>query len=415
MTNWQKSCIEALVNGEDAFALFKAKQKNKRHLDQYINKLWPFRKKEITVKGNQELELRSMMMQITRALNSKEFIGDPLDVASIKIEFKIPVKLEELIRDLRFLFAQTEKICTWKLHTIDIRMFASSSDYFRVSQNDSSRYILDNFISELRGLYGVSMQSISFTAISSDLNIINSAKEFIKMLKSLLISNKNKGNRSYYGQNVGIEIEYEGVWLKKLKGSLLNKGAVSFDSGIDGSNIEGNDLNYSNSGRLRENRLRLNGARSLFALEHLAREMKSNCSITTNSGMHYHIDFRDSFSPLMGRDGELFLRRVRQKIVDAVDEISTENKTIINAIKVFSNGENSNKEALNLFQTQLKYHNEFCTVEFRMGTPTLNFKVLAIEILAAIHLSNSFREVNKTNINNKYVEYLLELKKQAEL
>ena len=46
MTNWEKSCVEALVTSPSAFALFRAKQKNKKHVDQYINTIWPYKIKK---------------------------------------------------------------------------------------------------------------------------------------------------------------------------------------------------------------------------------------------------------------------------------------------------------------------------------------------------------------------------------
>ena len=59
MTNWEKSCVDALVTSPAAFALFKAKQKNKKHVDQYINTIWPYEikkasnpKKSITRKSS---------------------------------------------------------------------------------------------------------------------------------------------------------------------------------------------------------------------------------------------------------------------------------------------------------------------------------------------------------------------------
>ena len=43
MTNWEKSCVEALITNPTAFALFRDKQRNKKHVDQFINKIWPYK------------------------------------------------------------------------------------------------------------------------------------------------------------------------------------------------------------------------------------------------------------------------------------------------------------------------------------------------------------------------------------
>ena len=42
-TQWQKSCIEALALGPEEFLLFKLKQKNKRLLNQFLNRIWPYK------------------------------------------------------------------------------------------------------------------------------------------------------------------------------------------------------------------------------------------------------------------------------------------------------------------------------------------------------------------------------------
>lgn len=48
MTKWQESCITALASSPLAWEAFKMKQRNKRMLWQYVNRIWPYKKIEKT-------------------------------------------------------------------------------------------------------------------------------------------------------------------------------------------------------------------------------------------------------------------------------------------------------------------------------------------------------------------------------
>lgn len=43
MTKWQESCITALASSPMAWEAFKMKQRNKKLLWQYINRIWPYK------------------------------------------------------------------------------------------------------------------------------------------------------------------------------------------------------------------------------------------------------------------------------------------------------------------------------------------------------------------------------------
>ena len=44
MTKWQESCITALASSPLAWEAFKMKQRNKRMLWQYVNRIWPYKR-----------------------------------------------------------------------------------------------------------------------------------------------------------------------------------------------------------------------------------------------------------------------------------------------------------------------------------------------------------------------------------
>ena len=65
MTNWEKSCVEALITSPTAFALFRDKQKNKKHVDQFINKIWPYKiKKEFKEESTGDKIFNSLLKKI---------------------------------------------------------------------------------------------------------------------------------------------------------------------------------------------------------------------------------------------------------------------------------------------------------------------------------------------------------------
>lgn len=43
MTKWQESCITALASSPMAWEAFKMKQRNRKLLWQYINRIWPYK------------------------------------------------------------------------------------------------------------------------------------------------------------------------------------------------------------------------------------------------------------------------------------------------------------------------------------------------------------------------------------
>jgi hypothetical protein len=50
-TRWQKSCIEALVAGPIAFKLFRLEQRNVKMMDQFCDKIWPYKYVEVLKPG----------------------------------------------------------------------------------------------------------------------------------------------------------------------------------------------------------------------------------------------------------------------------------------------------------------------------------------------------------------------------
>ena len=142
--------------------------------------------------------------------------------------------------------------------------------------------------------------------------------------------------------------------------------------------------------RLRENRLRINGHRGLNALYFLLEEMnKTNSIMTTKSGMHFHIDLTHQGPRKLEFDpGWRLLNSTELKLLHSIFEIKNSDRHI---------------------KEQIRFPTEFNTMEWRMGSPTLNYSKLVIEILTAIHVTNVITKKNK-QINSEYLKCLLDIK-----
>jgi len=217
-------------------------------------------------------------------------------------------------------------------------------------------------------------------------------KKFIDWIKTKLQKKITKGikqKKITKGINIGIEIEYEGCNCQHLEKELLRLGAVSFDSGWDGSTKKG----HEEGARLRENRLRLESWKSLPALFYLLEKMiEGGCAITNKSGMHYHVDLRheNRFAKFTNRKNE------------GINELAGE--AYANLKKIYELETSSS--FVQYFNEKIKMQREFTTAEWRMGSQTLNYKKITLQIFAAIHITDTMTQNRKPN--EKYIQMLAE-------
>jgi len=213
-----------------------------------------------------------------------------------------------------------------------------------------------------------------------------------------------KKRKEYKSINIGIEIEYDGCNCQSLEKQLIANGAISFNSGWDGGGTNGSQQCPKHNGsRLRENRLRINGMKGLKSLYILLEWMKENdCRIDNNSGMHFHIDCRDKPKQETDFNIEVYIQRIINIIQDATCETKNNMCIVyrINEIRKFTEW--------GFMYCTIKAHIEFSTIEWRMGSPTLNYKTLALQILVAIHITECAKHKNK-NPNDKYLQMLGEI------
>ena len=388
MTSWEKSCIEALITSPIAFSLFRDKQKNKKHVDQFINKIWPYKiEKVFKAKQEDQSDVFGEILKRIMIVRNHENKIDEINLGMIPLS---DVKGEELIR----IFNKNMKDQTCH----------SSGNYiirleFQVKTGRPERtHIKDGFRNYREKITKVIFESAIYTGIKMvAVGGRVGTDEVIDAFLSSIKKNKkprgaeNKFRREFIGQNVGIEIEYDGVWHNYLEKELVKtKNAISFNSGIDGGITNGSDGMYFMHDRLRENRLRINGHRGLNALYFLLEEMnKTNSIMTTKSGMHFHIDLTHQGPRKLEFDPDWrLLNSTELKLLHSIFEIKNSDMHI---------------------KEQIRFPTEFNTMEWRMGSPTLNYSKLAVEILTAIHVTNVITKKNK-QINSEYLKCLLDIK-----
>ena len=388
MTSWEESCIEALVTSPIAFSLFRDKQKNKKHVDQFINKIWPYKiEKVFKTKQKVQSDVFDEILKRIMKIRNDEDKSNEINLGTIPLN---NVKGEELI-EMFNKNIKTKHCCSNGNYIIRLT-FKTDTGMSRKEHISSG---IRNYREEFTEVIFKSAVYTGIEIVAVDGRV--GTDEVIDAFLSCVEENKksrrteDKFKRKFIGQNVGIEIEYDGVWHNYLEKELVKtKNAISFNSGIDGGITNGSNEMYFIHERLRENRLRINGHRGLDALYFLLEEMnRTNSIMTTKSGMHFHIDLTHQGSRGLKYDPDWKLLN------------STELELLHNIFEI----KNSDRH----IKEQIRFPTEFNTMEWRMGSPILNYSKLVIEILTAIHVTNVIMRQNK-QINGEYLKYLLDIK-----
>ena len=143
MTKWQESCITALASSPLAWEAFKMKQRNKRMLWQYVNRIWPYKRIKKT---------RTSTLEYTECINELETFARWLVNNYNNIEEKLftfrkgKVKsniLEEALKNI------THPISTEGVggnYFLDIKFSYKSGNTDRVSTRGNTQisYIISN-------------------------------------------------------------------------------------------------------------------------------------------------------------------------------------------------------------------------------------------------------------------------------
>lgn len=406
MTKWQESCITALASSPLAWEAFKMKQRNKRMLWQYVNRIWPYKKIEKTKINTLEYtECINELKIFTKWLvNNRNTIEEAIfRFKDKKVKSSI---LEEALKNI------TKPISTEGAggnYFLEIVITYKSGDTDRISTCGSEQivHIIRNrwgikagneyYINRIRFFSSLSRMNEMFSQLYTELQYI------IRKLELLRDRSRNYNPHILYNSlNIGIEIEHDAdnPTSEEIKKLILRHNCSSYDSGFDG------DMSH----RLRENRIRLNGINGLKGLYILLEDMKENTAIARNSSIHMHIDCKyDEYNEYYTK---YYKKEIRtQGIYSWNDAVSYYTKRLVirnpEAIKYLQyifNYKNVGEKSFWSNSHSVRIATEFDTIEYRFLIVNLKYSDYVIQMLALIHITECIK--HNCILNKSYLSTL---------
>lgn len=406
MTKWQESCITALASSPLAWEAFKMKQRNKRMLWQYVNRIWPYKRIKKT---------RTSTLEYTECINELKIFTKWLVNNHNNLEEKLftfrkgKVKsniLEEALKDI------THPISTEGAggnYFLEIVITYKSGDTNRISTCGSEQivHIIRNrwgikagneyYINRIRFFSSLSRMNEMFSQLYTELQYI------IRKLELLRDRSRNYNPHILYNSlNIGIEIEHDAdnPTSEEIKKLILRHNCSSYDSGFDGN------MDH----RLRENRIRLNGINGLKGLYILLEDMKENTAIARNSSVHMHIDCKyDEYNEYYTK---YYKKEIRtQGIYSWGNAVSYYTKRLVirnpKAIKYLQyifNYKNVGKKMFWPNSSNVRVATEFDTIEYRFLIVNLKYSDYVIQMLALIHITECIK--HNYILNKSYLSTL---------
>lgn len=406
MTKWQESCITALASSPLAWEAFKMKQRNKRMLWQYVNRIWPYKKIEKTKINTLEYtECINELKIFTKWLvNNRNTIEEAIfRFKDKKVKSSI---LEEALKNI------TKPISTEGAggnYFLEIVITYKSGDTDRISTCGSEQivHIIRNrwgikagneyYINRIRFFSSLSRMNKMFSQLYTELQYI------IRKLELLRDRSRNYNPHILYNSlNIGIEIEHDAdnPTSKEIKKLILRHNCSSYDSGFDGN------MDH----RLRENRIRLNGINGLKGLYILLEDMKENTAIARNSSVHMHIDCKyDEYNEYYTK---YYKKEIRtQGIYSWGNAVSYYTKRLVirnpEAIKYLQyifNYKNVGEKMFWPNSSNVRIATEFDTIEYRFLIVNLKYSDYVIQMLALIHITECIK--HNCILNKSYLSTL---------
>lgn len=406
MTKWQESCITALASSPLAWEAFKMKQRNKRMLWQYVNRIWPYKRIEKTKINTLEYtecinELKTFAKWLVNNHNNLEEKNFTFREGKVKSNI-----LEEALKDITRPIS-TEGVGGNYFLEINIKYKSESFDTTSTCGDRQISYIISNryginereeyYINNIRVFSSLHNMHRMFNQVFDELQYI------IEKLRLLQDKSRNyKPITLYNSLNVGIEIEHDAdnPTSEKIKNLILRHNCSSYDSGFDGN------MDH----RLRENRIRLNGINGLKGLYILLEDMKENAAIARNSSVHMHIDCKyDEYDEHYTKYYKNELHK--PSIYNWDDAVSYYTKRLV--IR--------NPEAIKYLQYIFEYKNvgekffwsnsrnvrvatEFDTIEYRFLIVNLKYSDYVIQMLVLIHITECIK--HNCILNKSYLSTL---------
>lgn len=406
MTKWQESCITALASSPLAWEAFKMKQRNKRMLWQYVNRIWPYKRIKKTRTSTLEYtecinELKTFAKWLVNNHNNLEEKNFTFREGKVKSNI-----LEEALKDITHPIS-TEGVGGNGFLEINIKYKSESFGTTSTYGDRQISYIISNRCGINEGkeyyLYNIRVFSSLHNMHRMFNQVFDELQYIIEKLRLLQDKSRNyKPITLYNSLNVGIEIEHDAdnPTSEKIKNLILRHNCSSYDSGFDGN------MDH----RLRENRIRLNGINGLKGLYILLEDMKENAAIARNSSVHMHIDCKyDEYNEHYTKYYKNELHK--PSIYNWDDAVSYYTKRLV--IR--------NPEAIKYLQYIFEYKNvgekffwsnsrnvrvatEFDTIEYRFLIVNLKYSDYVIQMLALIHITECIK--HNCILNKSYLSTL---------
>lgn len=406
MTKWQESCITALASSPLAWEAFKMKQRNKRMLWQYVNRIWPYKRIK---------KARTSTLEYTECINelktfAKWLVNNHNNLEEKKFTFREgKVKsniLEEALKDITHPIS-TEGVGGNYFLNINFSYKSGSTDGVSTCGDRQISYIISNRydINEREEYYinNIKVSSSIHNMHGMFSQVFDELRYIIEKLRLLQDKSRNyKPITLYNSLNVGIEIEHDAdnPTSEKIKNLILRHNCSSYDSGFDG------DMDH----RLRENRIRLNGINGLKGLYILLEDMKENAAIARNSSVHMHIDCKyDEYD-------EHYTKYYKNKLHkpsiynwdDAVSyytkRLVIRNPEAIKYLQYIFEYKNVGEKFFWLKSRNVRVATEFDTIEYRFLIVNLKYSDYVIQMLALIHITECIK--HNCILNKSYLSTL---------
>lgn len=406
MTKWQESCITALASSPLAWEAFKMKQRNKRMLWQYVNRIWPYKRIKKT---------RTSTLEYTECINelkifTKWLVNNRNTIEEAIFRFKDKkVKSSILEKALKNITKPISTEGAGGNYFLEIVITYKSGNTDRISTCGSEQivHIIRNrwgikagneyYINRIRFFSSLSRMNEMFSQLYTELQYI------IRKLELLRDRSRNYNPHILYNSlNIGIEIEHDAdnPTSEEIKKLILRHNCSSYDSGFDGN------MDH----RLRENRIRLNGINGLKGLYILLEDMKENTAIARNSSVHMHIDCKyDEYNEYYTK---YYKKEIRTQGIYSWDNavsyytkrLVIRNPEAIKYLQYIFNYKNVGKKSFWSNSRNVRVATEFDTTEYRFLIVNLKYSDYVIQMLALIHITECIK--HNCILNKSYLSTL---------